>query len=78
VDTSSGRKRTSRVAFWHLYWLFLLEGGVGVLIFAFEAGFRLDEIRSGGLVEYKDIKKGVVIITKGRINKNRKGYLRWS
>jgi hypothetical protein len=51
-------KRTS-----NLYWLFLLEGRVGALIFAFEAGFRLDQIRSGGLVEYKDIDKGAIIRT---------------
>ena len=31
----------------------MLEGQVGALIFAFEAGFRLDQIKSGGLVDYR-------------------------
>jgi len=31
----------------------LLEGQVGALIFAFEAGFILDQIQSGGLVDYR-------------------------
>jgi hypothetical protein len=75
VDTTSEGKRTSRVTFWHLHWLFLLEGGVGALIFAFEAGFRLDQIRSGGLVEYKDIDKGAIIRTQEKTIKTEKGYL---
>ena len=31
----------------------MLEGQVGALIFAFEAGFTLDQIKSGGLVDYR-------------------------
>ena len=60
MNTTSGGKDVKAGILTSLM-LFWLAGRLGALIFAFEADFGLDQIKSGGLVDLKYEKGGVTV-----------------